>query len=471
MRFIGRQQELDSLERMYNKDGFQMLVMYGRRRVGKTTLLGKFSEGKNPIYYTGIESKDNENLRELGNEVFAHFNHGDVAVEFKSYADLVSYITSSVKADKTGSKHLIIIDEYPYIAEYSTEIASVLQREIDREWKKLNIMFVLCGSSISFMEENVLGEKSPLYGRRTGQMDLLPFDYLTSSKFVPAYSPEDKAIVYGITGGIAKYLAILDPGVPLEENIINLFFNASGYFFEEPKNLLRQEFRDVALYIAILNAVGSGCTKMSEIASKTGFDSPKISQALKKLETVRIIKRDVPILNEKNKKLAQYALKDGMFGFWFRFVSKGGMAIERGYGEQYYANNVKPFIHDYMGGVFETICQEYVFRAGITGEYGKILTQTGKWRGNDPIMKCPADIDVVGVDTSSKTAVIGECKFKNSPFGKEEYETLRDRSRLIQPYSVEKYLIFSLGGVTKWVLEQHAPDVEYIPMEKLFLES
>ena len=468
MRFIGRERELNTLEQMYSKDDFQMLVMYGRRRVGKTTLLSKFSEDKNPIFYTGIESKDDENLRELGDTVFLHFNPGNTGVDFRSYTDVVRFITSSIKTDNTGSRHLIIIDEYPYIAENAVEIASVLQREIDHEWKKLNIMLVICGSSISFMEENVLGEKSPLYGRRTGQMDLQPFDYLTSSKFVPAYSPEDKAVVYGITGGVPKYLASIDPERSLEENIVSRFFDTSGYFYEEPKNLLRQEFRDVSLYFAILNAIGNGCTRMNEISSKTGFDTPKVTQALKRLEAVRIVKRDIPILNEKNKKLAQYVLMDGMFGFWFRFVSKAVMAVERGYGAQYFDNNVRPFIHDYMGQVFETICQEYVLRNGITGEYGRILTQTGKWRGTDPIKKCPADIDVVRVDAVNKTAVIGECKFKNASFEKEDYETLMDRSRLISPYIVEKYLIFSLGGITKWVSEQHAPEVEYVPMEKLF---
>lgn len=468
MKFIGRQQELRTLEKMYRAEGFQMLIMYGRRRVGKTTLLSKFSEDKAPLFYTGIESKDDENLRELGSTVFSYFSSGNAGVDFRSYADVFRFITSGIKEDKTDSRHLIIIDEYPYIAENAVELGSVLQREIDREWKKLNIMLVLCGSSITFMEEHVLGERSPLYGRRTGQMDLLPFDYLTSSEFVPGYSPEEKAVVYGITGGIPKYLTSIDPGLSLDENIADQYFDASGYFYEEPKNLLRQEFRDVALYFAILNAIGNGCNKMSEIASKTGFDTSKVTQALKKLEAVRIVRRDVPILNEKNKKLAQYVLMDGMAGFWFRFVSKAGMAVERGYGKQYYDNNVRPFLHDYMGPVFETICQEYVLRGGMTGEYDHVLTRTGKWRGNDPVRKCPADIDVVGIDDISKTAVIGECKFKKSAFGKNEYETLMDRSRLISPYVVERYLIFSLGGVTKWVQEQHASDVEIISMEKLF---
>ncbi len=137
-------------------------------------------------------------------------------------------MTACVKASDQAERHLIILDEYPYLAENASELASVLQREIDHEWSKLNIMLILCGSSITFMEEEVLGEKSPLYGRRTGQMDLLPFDYLTSARFVPDYTEEEKAVVYGITGGVPKYLAVLDPARTLKENIEDNFFSASA---------------------------------------------------------------------------------------------------------------------------------------------------------------------------------------------------------------------------------------------------
>lgn len=470
MKFIGRDQELLALEKMYQKSTFQMLVLYGRRRIGKTTLLNQFAIGKNPLFYTGIESKDDENLREFGTAIFQHFHSGTPKAAFYSYADAIEYLTLCMKKEKM-SRHLIILDEYPFMAENAAVLPSVLQREIDREWKNMNVMLILCGSSITFMEEEVLGEKSPLFGRRTGQIDLLPFDYLTSALFTESYTPEEKAIVYGITGGIPKYLSELNPSCTLKENIIDLFFRTSGYLYEEPKNLLRQEFRDVSLYYAILNAIGNGSTCVSEMAGKTGFDTAKISQALRKLESVRIIKKEIPILNEKNKKLTQYFLRDGMLRFWFRFVSKGVAAIERNFGEEYFQNMVEPELHDYMGTMFETICQEYTFRNGISGYYGGMMTRIGKWRGNDPQKKCPADIDVVAVDDMNKAAVIGECKFKNSPFGKEEYETLLDRSRLLYPYTVCRYLIFSLSGVTKWVEEQHNPTVEVISIEQIYGEQ
>ena len=468
MLFIGRENELQTLEDLYRKDNFQMLVLYGRRRVGKTALLNHFSSDKHPLFYTGIEGKGQDNLSQFSNAIREHFQPQIPQMQFHSFSDVAAYLTACLKAADSTKKQLIILDEFPYMAESAPELSSILQREIDRAWQNLNVMFILCGSSITFMEEEVLGEKSPLFGRRTGQIDLQPFDYRVSSRFIPAYTPEEKAIVYGITGGIPKYLSVIDPNRTLNDNIINLFFNPAGYFYEEPKNLLRQEFRDVSLYYSILNAIGNGAVQVTEIADKTGFDTARVSQALAKLETVRIIRRDTPILNEKNKKLTQYYLRDGMFRFWFRFVSKGTAAIERYYGEQYYCKAVEPLLHDYMGGIFEMMCRDYTFSKGMEGSLGMVPTRIGKWRGSDSLKKCPADIDVVAVDDVNKTAIIGECKFRNIPFGKEEYETLLDRARLIAPYRVVGYILFSLSGVTEWVLRQKNTSTEIVPIDDMF---
>lgn len=470
MSFIGRERELASLEQMYQTNTFQMVVLYGRRRIGKTALLNEFCKDKNPLFYTGIESKDAENLQEFGRTAFAYFHIEDAGVTFSSWQNLLSFITSQMKSDSSPRKRLIIFDEYPYIASNSPELSSLLQREIDLNWNQMNVMLILCGSSVTFMEEEVLGEKSPLYGRRTGQIDLLPLDYRTSALFVPDYTPEEKAIVFGVTGGIPKYLSVFDPAVSLHDNLESSYFSSSGYFYEEPMNLLRQEFRDVPLYYAIVNAIGQGCTQVNEISDRTGFDSSRLAPALHRLESVRIVRKDTPILNEKNKKLVQYVLQDGMFRFWFRFVSRGTGAIERGYGSRYYQNMVKPFLHEYMGPVFEIICQEYTFQSGIEGEFGGMITRIGKWRGTDPLKHTPADIDVVGIDETEKNAVIGECKFRNSIFGKEEYETLLDRARLVAPYHVSHYLIFSLSGISKWVAdrEKDSGNTEYISMERLY---
>lgn len=468
MRFIGREHELDILEKMYQRNDFQMMILYGRRRIGKTTLLNRFSEGKAAIRYTGTESKDIFNLKELGEAVLKYFGTASAGISFDSYAGIFSYISESVKHSEEGRRHLIIIDEYPYIAQMAPEISSLLQREIDREWSSLNIMLVLCGSSIRFMEDGVLSERSPLYGRRTGQLDLMPFDYADSARFVPDYSPEDKAIVYGVTGGVPKYLSVLDSQLTLRENLAGQFFAPDGYFYEEPANMLRQEFRDISLYFSIISVIAKGAVQMHEISSKTGLDTPKLAQALRRLEDVRIIKKDVPILNEKNRKLSQYAIRDGMFRFWFRFVAGASTAVEQGYGAQFFENAVLPLIHDYMGLEFENICRQYVLKRYMCSESGIFITDIGKWRGTDPLLKCPSDIDIVGINAMMKNAVIGECKYKNEPVGKEEYETLIDRARLLAPYHVDRFMLFSLSGFTGWLTENASANTELIDIEKIY---
>ena len=468
--FIGREAELNKLNSMYESEDFQMLVLYGRRRIGKTTLLNEFSKDKDPVYYTGVESKDEENLKGFGRTAFAYFTGSSAGMVFSSYSDVLDYMTTEIRKRENEKRQLIILDEYPYMAASAKELSSELQRVIDHEWSKMNIMLILCGSSITFMEEDVLGAKSPLFGRRTAQMDLMPFDYRVSARFVPQYSSEDKAVCYGVTGGVAKYLSMFDPQKSLDENLIQLLFDSAGYFYEEPENMLRQEFRDTSLYFAILHAIGSGSIQVNEISDKTGFGSEKVVQALHRLEAVRIVKRDVPILNEKNKKLSQYVLRDGMFRFWFRFVPRGINAIERGFGRQYFENAVRPFLHEYMGPVFETICQDYTALRGMTGRYGFLVTRIGKWRGSDPVKKEPTDIDVVGISDIDKKAVIGECKFKNEIVGRQEYQTLVDRARLVDPYHVEKYLLFSLSGFSDWLTTHAAsdPTLELLSIDDLY---
>ena len=443
--FLGRKRELAALQDEYEVDGFRMSVLYGRRRVGKTELLNHFSKNKEVIFFTASESSIENNLIGFENAVFEAFSSGGIHPHFKSFEEAFFYI-----GEKTGKKKLlVIIDEYPYLAETDKSISSVLQKCIDTSWNKKNIYLILCGSSVSFMEDEVLAGKSPLYGRRTSQMDVRPFDYKISSEFVPDYTFEEKAVVYGITGGVAKYLALFDPEKNLDDNIKRLFFSESGYLFEEPKNLLRQEFRDITLYNTVIEAIAGGANKMNEISGKTGISTSGLSQALNKLIKVRIIKKFIPILNEKNKRYGGYVVSDGMFRFWYRFGPRGITAVTRGFGAQYYDNQVKPFIHEYMGYVFEEMCQEYVMEQGISGNLGVFTSETGKWTGHDNERKQPSDIDVVGIDRVNKQAVIGECKFRNKPVDKEEIEALYKRRSLIMPYDVKEILYFSLAGYEK----------------------
>ena len=217
--FIGRERELTALKEWYDKDGIGMMVIYGRRRIGKSTLITEFAKGKRTIFYTATKIGKNRNLELFSKQVVDLLMPGLGEVRFPATEAVFDFIDKNMGSGKI----VLVIDELPYWAERDEALLSVLQKYMDTVWNDKNLKIILCGSALSFMEKKVLSEKSPLFGRRDSQMKLDAFDYLDSAKFVPDYSNEDKAICYGITGGIAKYLSMIDPAKSMDENIIRLF--------------------------------------------------------------------------------------------------------------------------------------------------------------------------------------------------------------------------------------------------------
>ena len=353
---------------------------------------------------------------------------------------------------------ICLIDELPYWAEKDEGLLSILQKYIDTIWQDKNLKIILCGSALSFMENKVLSEKSPLFGRRDSQIKLEAFDYLDSAKFVPKYSYKDKAICYGITGGVAKYLSMIDPTKSIDKNIIRLFFRTDGYLYDETRNLLTQEFSDITLVNNIIEQVASGKNTVNSIANGIGEKEPTVLYSLEKLISVGLIEKKRCITEEKNKKKSQYVLKDSMFKFWYTFIPKAASVIEMGQGELYYTKAVKPFLHFFMGTVFEDMCRYYTLQHGILGEFGCFITSVGSWWGTETIVNADgekkgqsADIDVVALSEIEKKAVVGESKFKNEKIDRGVYETLLRRANVLSSkYTITKYMLFSLSGYTKW---------------------
>lgn len=457
--FIGRQRELDALNKLYNNEGFQMMVLYGRRRVGKSTLLQKFIEGKKAVFYTAVRSNSQRNLKLLGDYVVEALAPEMMGISFESYESLFHWIGDRSKDERI----VFIIDEFPYMAEQDKSLLSVLQKYIDREWQRGNMFFVLSGSSISFMEDEVLSEKSPLFGRRTSQLKLKAFNYREAAEFVPNYSLEDKAVVYGVTGGIAKYLAMFDEHISLDDNIKSLFFADTGYLYEEPNNLLTQEFKNVALYNAIIEAVAAGRNRISTISDLTHMDQTQVAHAAANLVATGILRKDYAITDENNKRKVQYVLADNMFRFWYQFVSPGMGMIDYGRGAIYYEKVVKKNINHYMGNVFEDMCRDYTMGVGSDGDLACMVLKIGKWWGTNPAQKEETDIDVVGLDTVNKQAVIGECKFKNELLDKGIFEQLVARKGLLdKKYQVVQYLLFSKSGFSDWIKENAGRENMYL---------
>lgn len=452
--FIGRDREINTLQELYEKDGFGMSVIYGRRRIGKSTLIVEFVKDKKSIFYTATKVGKEKNLELFSKQVLAVLDPAFEDAVFSSVEAVFDFITQKMPDEKL----ILVIDELPYWAEKDEALLSVMQKYIDTKWNQKNLMIILCGSALSFMENKVLSEKSPLFGRRDSQIRLEAFSYREAALFVPDYPAEEKAICYGITGGVAKYLSMIDARKSLDDNIKKLFFHPDGYLYDETRNLLTQEFSDITLVNNVIEQVASGENTVNGIASKVGEKEPTVLYTLEKLIRVGLVEKKKCLTEEKNKKKTQYVLKDYMFKFWYDFIPKAHSVIEMGQGDLYYEKAVKPKLHSFMGSIFEEMCRYYTLEQGIQGRFDSFLTQVGSWWGVEQVenqmgekVQQSADIDVFAISETDRTAVVGECKFRNEKMDKKVYDTLIRRAGLVSgKYRVTKYLFFSLGGYTDW---------------------
>ena len=472
--FIGRERELESLREFYGKDGIGMTVIYGRRRIGKSTLISEFVKDKKTVFYTATKVGKNRNLELFSKQVTDLFMPGVEGISFKTTESVFDFIDKNIADEKI----ILVIDELPYWAEADEALLSVLQKYIDTVWKDKNLKIILCGSALSFMENKVLSEKSPLFGRRESQIKLEAFNYLETARFVPNYSNEDKAICFGITGGVAKYLSMIDPKMSLDENIIRLFFKTDGYLYDETRNLLTQEFSDISLVNNIVEQIASGENTLNIISSKVGVKDQTVLYTLDKLMQVGLIEKKKCITDEKNKKKTQDVLKDYMFKLWYEFIPKSTSVIELGHGEVYYTKAVKPKLHSFMGSVFEEMCRYYTLTKGVAGEYDCFVTTVGTWWGtekytdkNGDLKVQSSDIDVVALSEVDRKAIIGECKFKNDKIDKGVYETLVRRGQIIPgKYELSKYILFSLSGYTEWFDSLVGDDVLLLTLDEMYRE-
>ena len=463
--FVGRKNELSVLEDTYKKPGFQMTVIYGRRRIGKSRLITEFIKDKKASYYVASKTSIEDNVQKWSSQVVADLAPDMEGLSVENLEAFFRFVGNI--ADK--EKIIIALDEIPYIAEADESFLSRFQVAVDTIFSSKNIYLIICGSAISFMEKEILSEKSPLFGRRTNQICLRPFNYIESAEFVPKYNAEEKAIVYGVTGGVAKYLTLFDDKLSLDANLINNFFTTSGYLYEEPMNLLTQEFRTVNTYNTVIEVCAGGAGRVTEIADKAHITTATLSYVLKSLDTVGIISKITPMTEKENNRRSVYEVTDSMYRFWYSFIPGAKAAIEMNRGEVFYKNYVKGRIHSFMGKVFEDMCRYYTLSQGLDGRLNCLVANVGSWwgPGHDHI---PTDIDVVGIDEAGKKAVLGECKFKNEVIDKEVYEALLNRRGLIDKrYEEVEFLLFSLSGFSKWVKENAEPGrIRLVTLEELY---
>lgn len=446
--FVGREQELQKLNRMYSSNQFEFAVIYGRRRVGKTTLIREFCKDKESIYFIAREANNQINIENFSRDVFdvmAKESAGNVL--FSNWEKAFEYLYN-ISLDK---RIILVIDEFPYLASSNPSISSIIQAHIDMKLKDSKLFLILCGSSMSFMEYQVLGYKSPLYGRRTAQFKIKPFTYYESSKLLNGFTIEEQAVIFAITGGIPEYLLRINTNLSLKDNIINLFLDETGHLYEEPTNLLKQELREPSTYNGIIEAIAGGALKLNEIATKNNLESNKCSKYITALMALGIIKREKPI-NESLSRKSIYLLDDQMFRFWYRFIPRNMSSIVSGLGDIVYSKYVLPQLPHYMGLAFEIICTQYLIKQNKNLALPFVFGNIGRWWGNNPSEKHQEEIDIVAVD--DKNIIFGECKWRNELVGIKIYNELIRKSMLIKGYENKYYYIFSKSGFTKELIDK-----------------
>ena len=445
--FYCREEELQTMNRRYEKGRFECIVIYGRRRVGKTALINEFCTGKPTVYFSALSASSQENLEALSKAIYICKNpDSPVAPTYRSYEDALDEITAMAKQQRL----VFVIDEYPYLAKAEKSFSSRLQHIIDHQWQNSQIYLILCGSSMSFMEYQVLGYESPLYGRRTAQFKIQALTYREMTRFHPNLSLQDQALLYGVTGGIPHYINKLDVEDNLDEALLENLFSTSSYLFEEPENLLKQELREPAIYNSVISAIAGGASRLNEIATKVGLESGVCTKYLKVLLDLGILKKETPI-TEKTGKKTIYMIDDNFFRFWYRFVPRNMSVISAGRMSLVYEQAVKKYYSDYMGLVFEKMCQEYLSR------YAKnlpiLLSAVGQWWGTDSKTRKEVQIDIVGTPVEGSEYLIASCKYRNEKIGIDELELIQKYASVFRKDGVFHYFIFSKGGFTPTLQE------------------
>lgn len=463
--FIGREQELKELQRLYQKSGFQLFVLYGRRRVGKTTFLNEFCKHNNSIFYSAEQTNNTMNLSKFSAVVQEHYQETTLPA-FDSWENSFLYIANHQNSERL----VLVIDEFPYLASFNPGLMSILQHLIDHTLQNTQLFLVLCGSYMGFMEKEVLSAKSPLFGRRTGQLHLKPFNYLTSSAFVTGFSYEERLLFYSTYGGTPLYLQQIDSHLSFEENIKNLFLKPTGYLYEEPMLLMRQEVQEPGIYFAISEAIAKGAVRSNEISKKTGEEASKCIKYITTLRALGILYKELPFGEKETSRRAQYHICDPMFAFWYRYVAPNRTLLETDASDIVWKKRILPDLNDYMGHMYERICREYLLLKNKAGELPILFTEIGRWWGTDPRQKKEVEIDLVARD--QQDYLFAECKWRNE---KTDFSVLLSLQEKADIFSKNRnqtwFYLFSKSGFTEALLEEskNNPHFILISLEDLFI--
>ena len=443
--FVDREQEMATLQSEYERDGSALVVLYGRRTVGKTTLISEFIKNKKALFFLASEESESQN-RLAFQEKAADFLDSDLLknVEVKSWDVLFRAIIDT----HFDSKPVIVLDEFQYLGKSNPAFPSVFQRIWEEILKDRQVMVILCGSLISMMQSQTLAYDSPLYGRRTAQIRLKQIPFAYYHQFFPDKSRKELIEMYAVTGGVPKYIELFSLSKDIYSAIETCVLNRSGYLYDEPYFLLQQEVSEVGSYFSIIKAIAAGNTKLSAIAGVLEVKSTSLTKYLKTLIDLDILEREVPVTEdspEKSKK-GLYKIKDNYLRFWFAFVYPNMSFIESGHGRIVMDKIRKSLVRNHIAFVYEDICRERMWEINAEGVWPFYFSKLGRyWDSKE-------EIDIAAIDPDGKNLILGECKYWQEPVGVSVLRELEAKAKTVS-WEKEKrktwFVLFSVNGFTE----------------------
>ena len=424
MKFVNRKEEIQFLQERYFCKDPQLVILYGRRRVGKTELALRFSKDKPHIYFLASETSERDNLEGLFSKIY-DFYKDDILSYERNWENLFKYLS------RKKERLILIIDEFPYLVSQNKSLPSIFQKGWDLYLKKSNIFLVLSGSSVSMMESYTLNYKSPLYGRRTGQWKLNPLKFRDLAGFFPNYKISERAAVYGAIGSIPAYLVKFVPKVSFWKNIEDNLLSKGTFLYEEIDFLLKQELREPKVYKNILKSIALGNTKFSEIMNAAGIDKSKLFIYLENLESLHFIEKRIPVLDSMRSKKSRYYIRDNFFRFYFRYILPNKSFLEEGQ-KKIILNKIRKDYDNYLGRyVWEDICRQFLWEnlSHLPFIPEKIGKQWGVFRFSNRAQSY--EIDLLALNSSEKKVMLIECKWKDNVETGKVLAGLKDKLRFL----------------------------------------
>lgn len=439
-KFVDRENELEYLNSEYNKKESSLIILYGRRRIGKTSLIKEFGKDKNMIYFLATEETEKQNLKQLSILVAEYLKLENI--EFSDWDSVFKFIVNS----QNDKKIVIVIDEFQYLGKVNLAFPSIFQRIWDNILKDKNVMVILCGSLINMMETQVLNYTSPLYGRRTGQIKLKQIPFKNYNEFfTKQITRKDLIEKYSVTGGVPKYIESFKEKENIYKEIQNNILNNQSYLYEEPYFLLQNEVTEIGSYFSIIKTIAAGNKKMGNIATNLGVNSTNLSKYLQTLINLDILEREVPITekNPEKSKKGRYNIKDNYLAFWFNFIYPNKAFLELGKYDFVMEKIRRNFIDNHVAFVYENICKEKMWDLNIQGKFGFTFDKIGRW------WNANEEIDIVAFESNGSDIIFGECKYTNKPMDVDVLFNLEKKASQVDWMSGrrnEKFILFSVNG-------------------------